>query len=144
MAKRADLFYKQDRKCFYCHEVMNLGTPGRDNTAACTLDHKTPKSRIGWVVTGFHELNIVAACHRCNNLTGALTAQEFMAALEHMKPLPPLTRPGPKHRIVGKGQEAKAEEIKSLPTSWIRKMPNPGATGIEVATFKLGDVLDDD
>lgn len=59
-------------RCFYCAGALTMAM-GQSNTA--TVDHKRPKSRGG---TSAHA-NLVAACMRCNQLKGALTAGEFRA-----------------------------------------------------------------
>jgi 5-methylcytosine-specific restriction endonuclease McrA len=55
------------RRCVYCGTILGL--------AHATLDHVQPLSRGGIHAPG----NLVAACHRCNQLKGALLPAEFFA-----------------------------------------------------------------
>ena len=60
-------------QCHYCKIVMSPDHPERRPT----WDHKIPKSRGGTN----KQANLVRACNRCNQLKGAMTAEEFVAFL---------------------------------------------------------------
>lgn len=63
------LFYKQKGLCHYCHRSMVLGDGG---DAQATRDHVVPRAH-----GGKQSGNLVAACRRCNEAKGAMTAQDF-------------------------------------------------------------------
>lgn len=63
-------------KCCYCgRELLPFGIAEQD--ASATVDHQTPSSRGG----DDSIANLALACRACNSLKGALTAEEFRAAL---------------------------------------------------------------
>lgn len=53
--------------CFYC------GDPAQ------SVDHKIPRSK-----GGQRGANLVPACHRCNQMKGDMTVDEFMAHMERV------------------------------------------------------------
>ena len=61
-------------QCYYCRLVMSPDHPERRPT----WDHKLPKSRGG----SNKSTNLVRCCLRCNQLKGAMTAEEFVALLQ--------------------------------------------------------------
>jgi 5-methylcytosine-specific restriction endonuclease McrA len=71
----ADLFNGQRGRCYYClrHMAPIVDPAIRDS---CTIDHKTPRYRGG--PSG--EWNLVAACYRCNQVKGYMTADEFLTS----------------------------------------------------------------
>jgi hypothetical protein len=62
----------QDNRCFYCDRAMSRDARRPDHA---TRDHKRPTSRGGRSAAE----NVAAACFRCNQLKGDLTAAEFRA-----------------------------------------------------------------
>jgi 5-methylcytosine-specific restriction endonuclease McrA len=63
--------------CFYCNRTLNdrktARRGDRNKGLDFTKDHKTPLARGGRTTRA----NIVPCCHRCNNLKGDMTANEF-------------------------------------------------------------------
>jgi hypothetical protein len=76
--RRVRIAEQQDMRCYYCACAMSLAR-GLPHTA--TVDHMTPKSLGG----SNRRANLVAACHRCNDLKGAMTVDAFQAKYPDLK-----------------------------------------------------------
>lgn len=74
----AELFRKQDGKCWLCNGQMKLKTYDEPNSA--TLDHITPKSEIRG--PGRHKGNVRAACWICNAIRGNNSAKQTVTEAE--------------------------------------------------------------
>ncbi|HYH14143.1 MAG TPA: HNH endonuclease [Flavisolibacter sp.] len=64
-------------KCYYCERPFNIIPHNSDKPLKKTKDHIVPKSKNG----GHSSLNIVLACHICNQLKGNKTLEEFESLL---------------------------------------------------------------
>jgi 5-methylcytosine-specific restriction endonuclease McrA len=65
------LVKEQKGRCYYCQSQM--AKPNSKELTRATADHRIPVVLGG----GNGYRNLVAACHRCNTLKGALTEAEF-------------------------------------------------------------------
>lgn len=69
--RRTEIWRKQDKKCFYCHEEIEYD--------AITADHLVPLK-----IKGFHtDDNIVVACQDCNTKKGHKLVIEFQPELNY-------------------------------------------------------------
>lgn len=68
-----------DMSCAYCGGDVIVGKHGGKRLA--TIDHKIPLSRGGT----WKRYNLTCACKRCNELKGAMTAEEFLALPMHLR-----------------------------------------------------------
>lgn len=132
---RIRLFHKQNGKCFYCPTVMNLKRPGKTNPACCTIDHKLPKAH-----GHGYEGNSVAACERCNNLKGDMTADEFVRT-RSPQDFAPVVRHGPTEHHVRKVTHTAAIAAIMATKDRLRAPAPPPAT---IATSPLADLFPPD
>lgn len=70
--KRKAAWSASGGRCYYCKETVFADMEHNFHPREATIDHKTPKSRGGFV-----KGNIVIACFECNNRKGNMTEEEF-------------------------------------------------------------------
>lgn len=74
MKLRAQLYHRQNGRCFYCDRQMKLHAPrmpgGGVDPLCCTIDHVNRAVSVKLVV---------GACWTCNNERGCLPAHEYIA-----------------------------------------------------------------
>ncbi len=72
------LYEKQDKKCFYCHQLFFENGEVLRNY---TIDHMIPSSKGGKDTLD----NICLCCADCNSLKGNLSAQDFVEMLSKVE-----------------------------------------------------------
>lgn len=116
---RRHLYNQQVGKCFYCNTQMAMaGDCNADNH--CTVDHKVPRIRGGFISIRKYRDNVVAACRKCNNDKDILTADEY-AQFPHMAAIVKQTV----GRMTGNGSKLTPREANEIVSRLLGKEPAP-------------------
>lgn len=78
----SNMVRKQKHRCYLCGASMTL-RQGHWNTA--TIDHVVPRSRLKRMAHQKLKANHKAACYKCNQAKGSMTAQEYLVTLESVE-----------------------------------------------------------
>lgn len=72
--KRLRIFLRDDWRCFWCSESVDMNATMQDSPRSATVDHIIPIARGG----GNEDVNLVTSCNACNHARGNTPAEEFL------------------------------------------------------------------